>query len=108
MNLKKILSPKKTKPKNSDLEKIQKDTKTIIKKLEAIDFEEFMVYLQSPWRIIFLNFLAGIFRGLGILIGMTVIVALLVWVLSKFVNFPVVGEYFQSMLELIESYKPPE
>jgi len=58
--------------------------------------DEFVSYLRSPWRIIWTNLLAGIFRGLGFLLGATVVLAILVFVLVQVLgNLPWVGEFFQ-------------
>jgi hypothetical protein len=84
---------------NEDLEKI-------IVALRESDIAEFIRYLKSPWWIIANNFLAGIFRGLGIIIGMTVVFALMIWLLTKFVDFPVIGEYFQDILNILKQFQP--
>lgn len=60
------------------------------------ELEEYLVYLRSPWRIIWKNFLAGIFRGLGALVGASVVVALLLWLLTLTQSFPLIGQYMRS------------
>jgi hypothetical protein len=89
-----------------ELKKALRDLEKIVTIFDQIGFSEFISYLKSPRKIIFWNFVAGIFKGLGIVIGMTIVVALLVWVLTKMVDFPLVGEYFRGMLELIEKTVP--
>ncbi len=42
------------------------------------------------------NFLAGIFRGLGALLGASVVVALVLWLLTLTQSFPLVGQYMRS------------
>ena len=50
------------------------------------------------------NLVAGIFRGVGIGIGVTVITAVLVFLLQKIVtlNIPVIGEYIADIVEIVE------
>jgi len=74
------------------------------KKLAAEAMEYFIQYVSSPWRIIWVNFIAGIFRGLGALIGASIVLALLVWVLSKLVNVPLVGEYAKEVKATVSGY----
>jgi len=62
--------------------------------LKMQTFDDFASYLSSPWRVFWPNFLAGIFRGLGFIVGMTFVFAILVWLLAKMSIFPVIGEYF--------------
>lgn len=74
------------------------------KKLAAEAMEYFIQYVSSPWRIIWVNFIAGVFRGLGALIGASIVLALLVWVLSKLVNVPLVGEYAKEVSSTVSGY----
>ncbi|RYF29633.1 MAG: hypothetical protein EOO17_00680 [Chloroflexi bacterium] len=47
-------------------------------------------------NIYLMNFIRGIFFGVGSAIGGTIVVAIVVWSLSVFVNLPgVAGEFFQ-------------
>ena len=63
-----------------------------------------MAYVQSPWRIIWTNILAGIFRGLGVAIGATAVLALLVWLLTLVVSLPLIGEYAAQFKDQIAAY----
>lgn len=74
--------------------------------LLSTGFSDFVRYLHSPWQIIWSNFLGGIFRGLGIIIGMTLVFAMVIWALTLFVDFPLIGNYFKDLKELLEGYMP--
>jgi hypothetical protein len=37
---------------------------------------------------------------------MTVVFALMIWLLTKFVDFPVIGEYFQDILNILKQFQP--
>lgn len=91
---------------NSSIEKKDrsKPLSTREKKLAAEAMEYFIQYVSSPWRIIWVNFLAGIFRGLGALIGASIVLALLFWVLSQLVNVPLVGEYAKEVKATVSGY----
>ena len=52
-----------------------------------------------------MNFVRGIFFGLGSVIGGTVIIALLAWILSFFVHIPGIGEPIQQVQHSIQSEK---
>ena len=73
-----------------------------LRALEAL--EGFVQYTSNPWRIMWINFVAGIFRGLGALIGASVVIALLVWLASVFVDVPLIGEYAAQAKSMIEGY----
>ena len=56
-------------------------------------------------RIYKVNFVRGVFFGVGSVIGGTLVVAVIVWVISLFVDLPVIGEYFQNVQHTIEQTK---
>lgn len=53
-------------------------------------------------RIYKVNFARGIFFGAGSALGGTLVLALIVWILSLFVNLPVIGEVFENAQHSIE------
>ena len=66
--------------------------------------KEFIRYSSSPWRIVWTNFVAGVFRGLGAIIGASVFIAFLIWVLTLFVDAPLVGEYAKDVKKSVIGY----
>lgn len=54
-------------------------------------------------RIYKVNFVRGIFFGAGSALGGTLVIALVVWLLSLFVNIPLVGDVFQDAQRSIET-----
>ena len=82
----------------------QSPDKEIIKVFEAAGVVEYMEYLQSGKRIMWLNFKAGVAKGLGLTLGMTVILGVFVWVLTLLVNLPIVGEYFADAEQYLTEY----
>jgi len=89
------------------LKSIPKTTpdKELIKVFEAAGVVDYLEYLQSGKRIMWVNFRAGIARGFGMTIGMTVVVAVFIWVLTILVDLPVLGEYFQETKIYLDEYK---
>ncbi len=66
--------------------------------------KEFIRYSSSPWRIVWTNFVAGVFRGLGAVIGASVFIAFLIWVLTLFGKVPWVGEYATEIKTTVSGY----
>lgn len=81
-----------------------KEETQLKKVLDGTGVIDFMQYLQSPWRIFWTNFLAGISRGFGIVLGMSVVLGIAIWILAQMVNVPLVGEYFGKAQEYINHY----
>ena len=88
----------KSKPKTSP-------DKELIKVFEAAGVVDYLEYLQSGKRIMWVNFKAGVAKGFGITIGMTVVVAIFIWILTMLVDLPLIGEYFQEAKIYIDEYK---
>src|SRR6056300_1322254 len=78
--------------------------KELVKVFEAAGVVDYLEYLQSGKRIMWVNFKAGVARGLGMTIGMTAILGVFVWVLTMLVDLPLVGEYFQQAKTYITEY----
>ncbi len=51
-----------------------------------------------------MNFLAGVFRGLGALIGASIVLALLLWALTLLVDLPLVGEHAKDVISTVNGY----
>lgn len=58
---------------------------------------------SSNWRFIMYSFFRGVLYGFGIVIGGTIVVALLIWILSQFNEVPVIGPVFDNILEIINT-----
>jgi len=78
--------------------------KELVKVFEAAGVVDYLEYLQSGKRIMWVNFKAGVAKGLGMTVGLAVVLGILVWVLTKMVNLPVVGEYFADAKQYITEY----
>ena len=92
---------------NIKIEYLSKQISNLIEKIEKNNIHEFMYILGSKKEIIKRNFLAGIFRGIGIGIGVTLITALLIMLLQKIVtlNIPVIGKYISDIIDIVERSK---
>ena len=78
--------------------------KEIIKVFEAAGVVEYLEYLQSGKRLLWLNFKVGVAKGLGLTLGMTVVLGAFVWVLTLLVDLPIVGEYFGEAEQYLTDY----
>ncbi|KPD07853.1 hypothetical protein AM501_13255 [Aneurinibacillus migulanus] len=66
---------------------------------------DFIENYQKPGRVIWINMLAGVSRGVGMTIGTAIIIAIAVYVLSLFVSMPLVGEYIAQLLDWVNTFK---
>lgn len=71
--------------------------------LERINMGEYILMLQNPRRMLFVNFTCGLARGFGMALGMTALVALFLIVLSKIAALPFVPGYIARLIMAIEA-----
>lgn len=70
--------------------------RTILEEL----FNDFYDDRRNIYRM---NFFRGIFFGLGSVLGGTVVVAIVVWILSFFVQLPFIGQSLENAKDQIQS-----
>lgn len=78
--------------------------KELVKIFQAAGVVDYLEYLQSGKRIMWVNFKAGVARSLGMTLGMTVILGIFIWILTMLVDLPVVGEYFEQAKQQVTEY----
>ncbi len=83
------------------LKKKQKKSKkgTVSSKLFADYSEEIYMNRGKLYKV---NFFRGIFFGLGNVIGSTIVIAFIIWVLSQMGDlFPVFGDFIKRIIEYV-------
>ncbi len=89
---------------NKKLEYIYKsinELNYILTKNNLIDFAEL---LGNKKEMIIRNFIAGIFKGMGIGIGFTIITAIIIYILQKIVklNIPIIGQFIADIIDVVQ------
>ena len=71
--------------------------------LEKFNLAEYMNLLNNPRRFMMVNFLGGIFRGLGFAVGMTILAALVLYILQWLVllNLPIIGDFIAELVRIV-------
>ncbi len=64
----------------------------LIEAIGSSGLDEFMEYIRSPWKMLWPNFVAGIARGFGALVGVTLVLAVLGWIFSITIDLPLIGK----------------
>ncbi len=89
---------------NSKDDFIARQIQRLATQLESMRIAEYVDLLQRPARLIFINFVAGIARGLGIAIGATIIFAAMVEFLRRIIllNLPGIGNFIADIVQIVE------
>jgi len=72
--------------------------------IEKMNLAEYTELLRNPWRLFWVNFLAGSARGLGLGVGVAILSAGLIYLLRGLMqaNLPVIGDYIATIVRLVE------
>ncbi|MGB9825370.1 MAG: DUF5665 domain-containing protein [Desulfofundulus sp.] len=69
--------------------------------LEENRIAEYVSLQQNAGRLIYLNFLAGVARGLGMAVGFTLVGALVLYILRQMVSIPVIGTFIAQIVDIV-------
>ena len=71
--------------------------------MEKFNIAEYIALLNNPKRYLFINFMGGIARGLGIAIGATLLAAGVLYFLQRLVllNLPVIGDFIAELIKIV-------
>lgn len=91
---------KKTQIERHLLEKIE----DLSLKMERMNLAEYMNLLNDPKRFLMVNFLGGLARGLGVAIGVTLLGALVLYIMQRLVtlNLPLIGDFIADLVRLVQ------
>lgn len=72
--------------------------------MEKMKLAEYVKLLDNPWRLLYVNFIAGLARGLGVAVGFSVLGALLLIVLKRLVllNLPWIGGIIAEIVQMVQ------
>jgi len=84
------------------LERFHRDAEDFRRFMAESGIRQYMELLRHPGRLFLVNLLSGIATGLGILIGGTFLVALVIWILSQFVTLPLIGDFIAVIVREVQ------
>lgn len=90
---------------SEDLGIIRRYLERLILIIERSRIREYMMLTDSKRRLFFINFVAGLGKGFGQAIGFTVLAALVLYVISTWVELPVIGEFIAKLINIVEKYR---
>jgi len=72
--------------------------------LEKMKLAEYVELLNRPSRLFYINFFAGVARGLGMAVGFTILGALLIYTLQRLqlLNIPFIGEIIAEIVKIVQ------
>jgi Domain of unknown function (DUF5665) len=75
----------------------------LIDAIGSAGLEEFMEYIRSPWKMLWPNFVAWVARGFGALVGATIVIGLIGWILTTLIDLPLIGKKLEPYVEHVQT-----
>ncbi|OUX16774.1 MAG: hypothetical protein CBE11_01255 [Rickettsiales bacterium TMED251] len=72
--------------------------------IATLNKKKFFQIYESIWKMLFFSFIKGLASGLGWVIGATILVSILTFLLSKFEFIPILGELISEIILEIKSF----
>jgi hypothetical protein len=76
--------------------------------IERSNISDYVTMIKRPWRYLLITFASGIARGVGIAIGLTIIAAVALFILTKIlanlVTLPFIGQMLAQLVEYVNQY----
>lgn len=76
-----------------------------LRALERLQLAEYLRYVQDTRRLMRTQFVSGLFRGMGMAVGFTILGAVLVMLLQALAqrNLPVIGDFLAQLVAIVQS-----
>ena len=83
--------------------RLEVNIEKLLEILENKNIQELIYVLDNKKEIAKRNFIAGVFRGIGIGIGVTLITSIIIYFLQKLVrlNLPIIGKFVTDIVEIV-------
>ncbi|MFW6023047.1 MAG: DUF5665 domain-containing protein [Halanaerobiaceae bacterium] len=89
-----------------DKQDIMKKLEELADKIQDINIAEYIELVRSPKKMLYINFISGLARGLGIAIGATLLGAIFLIILLNLAqsNIPLIAEFVARIIKIVETY----
>jgi hypothetical protein len=89
---------------NRLLEKMNERIQTIASNMERTQIADYVQLMNSPARLITLNLMTGVARGVGIAIGFTIFTTTILYILKALgaLDLPIIGDYIADIVRIVQ------
>lgn len=88
-----------------DLGIIRKYLERLILIIERSRIRDYMMLTDSKRRLFAINFVAGLGKGFGQAIGFTILAGIAFYILTTWMDLPIVGQYIAKLLDIVDIYR---
>lgn len=90
----------------SDFDFVAARLERIAQRMEHMHLEAYLRYVRNWRKRLWVDFLSGVFRGIGFSVGFSILGALLIYLLRNIAlaNLPVIGRFLAELVRIVENY----
>lgn len=90
--------------KNGLLKIMNKKIDEIALNMEKFNLVDYAQLLEHPKKLLYLNFIGGLSRGIGMAIGFTLLGAVIIYLLQAIVRWklPVIGQFISEIVKIVQ------
>lgn len=72
--------------------------------LEKTKIAEYVDLMENKWRLLYINFVAGLARGFGMAVGFTLLSAIAIYTLQRLIdlNLPLIGDFIAEIVKIVQ------
>ncbi len=90
---------------SEDIKLIKRYLEGLILIIERSRIRDYMMLTDSRRRLFMINFISGLGKGFGQAIGLTFLAAIALYIVTSWVNLPIIGEYIADIINIVEQYR---
>ena len=75
---------------------------TLTKLVKQLRSEKYLQMIENRKKFLFYNFLSGISGGIGFVLGTTLVLGLILWILSQLITIPLFGDWLIKIINYIQ------
>ena len=89
---------------DEELSRLAAVTEQLTRTMEKTRIAEYVDYLEHPGRLLWINFLDGLARGLGGTVGLAIVLGAFVFVIQNLImlNLPVISDFIADFIRMIQ------
>lgn len=85
--------------------KLEELLKKLSLDLEKMKLAEYVELLHNPKKLLWINFISGVARGLGTAVGFTILFAIVLYFLQKLVllKLPLISDFIADIVRMVQN-----
>ncbi|MTI69920.1 MAG: hypothetical protein FH751_06695 [Firmicutes bacterium] len=89
---------------NNEKNELEDKVYDLALKIEKTKIAEYVDILDNKWRLLSINFVAGLARGFGMAVGFTILGALFIYIAQRIItlNLPVIGDFIAELVKIVK------